>query len=55
MESQQNRKWLVLVVVAIVACLGLTCVGVGGLGLATSFAPQLLERWRGQAPAGPSI
>lgn len=55
MESQQNRKWLILVVVAIVACLGLACVGVGALGLATSVGPQWLAQWRGQAPAGPAI
>ena len=55
MESGNNRKWLILVVVAIVACLGLTCVGVGALGLVTTVGPQWLEKWRGQAPAaGPT-
>ena len=49
MESQErkSRNWLILVVVAIVACLGLTCVGVGVVGLATTAGPSWLERLRG--------
>jgi len=51
METQDRRKWLILVVVAIVSCVGLTCVGMGAAGLAATVAPGLLERWRGEAPA----
>jgi len=55
MEAQKNRKWLILVVAAVAACLGLTCVGLGGWGLATTVGPQWLETWRGQAPDAPAI
>ena len=53
MESRNNRKWLILVIVAIVACLGLTCVGMGTFGLATTVGPQWLEKLglRGRTPA----
>jgi oligopeptide transport system substrate-binding protein len=55
MESGKNKKWLILVVVSIVACLGLACVAVGGWGLATTVGPKWLARWQGQAPAVPAI
>jgi oligopeptide transport system substrate-binding protein len=51
MESQPHRKWLIPLVVAVVACLALTCVGTGGFWLAASVAPRWVERWRGQSPA----
>jgi len=51
METQGSRKWLIIAVVGIVACLGLTCVGLGAAGLAATVGPGLLERWRAEAPA----
>jgi len=51
-RNDGSRNWLILVAVAIIACLGLTCVGVGVVGLATTAGPQWLAKLRGEATTG---